>query len=315
MIWMQVLNKTNFKAKKECKVYDAVFHSKTIAKCLSDLRFKDLIISTAIEGIEKQFKIKLGKYKILKLKAKGVIPSTVIRVKKETKNDAKTEAKTETSIEYIGKILESQKNTKTEESNKVPEYSIIHQGVISDYTDFTNSREKAGTRPNVLLIKVKLPKVESISQIELDTFEKFLELQVPGMYEVVIPLPFSVVHDKGTAKFDKSTKELAVSLPVVKPAVSKPEKVLIEEVEEEDPQNASGDLESCIQEEEKTTVISDQQLDTPESSSISNNYQDKLNQTKVPIFHMRQDMSTLSFMIPLQIKQDNSEIHFTEHSV
>lgn len=288
---------------KECKVYDVVFHSKTIATCSSDARFKDLIISTAIEGIEKQFNIKLGKYKILKLKAKGVIPSTVIRVKKEDKYGAET--KTETSIEYISKVLENQKQV----TNKVPEYSIIHQGVISDYSDFTNSRERAGTRPDVLLLKVKLPKIESISQIELDTFEKCVELNVPGIYEVVIPLPFSVVHDEGTAKFDKITKELSVSLPVVKPAPSRPGKVLIEEVEDDDPQ--STDVSYC-QKEEQEAVLIDTPLDSVEACPLQ---KDKIEETKVPIFHMRQDTSTVSFLIPLQIAENSLKIQFLEDAV
>lgn len=304
-----------------------MFHSKTLSKCASDSRFKELIISTAIEGIEKQFKTVLDKkYKLPKLKVKGVIPSTVIRVKKESKEEIITKA--ETSSEYLAKILENQKNVKYEDTkdvkmqgkkaeNKIPEYTIVHQGVISDYTDFTNAREKSGTRPDVLLLKVKLPKVESISQIELDTFEKCVELIVPGIYEVQISLPFSVVHDEGTAKFDKVTKELSVSLPVIKPKFSKPDKVLIEEVEDDQQDAASGDPGKCIEEALEPCTFDNTGLDkvVHDQSSIEQNNYDGINAKKVPIFHMRQDMSTVSFMIPQYVKKDDSKIQFEEDSV
>ena len=291
-----------------------MFHPKTLARCTSDARFKDLIISTAIEGIEKQFNTMLDKkYNLPKLKAKGTIPSTVIRVKKVDSQKVDC-PKGETSSEFLTRVLENQPRNleKKEAVEKVPEYTIVHQGVISDYTDFTNTREKSGTRPDVLILNVKLPKIESISQIELDTFEKFVELIVPGIYKVQIPLPFSVAHEQGTAKFDTAKKELLVSLPVIKPAFVKP-KVLIEQVEDEEQEAVSADTGTCVQETGKPSVSNDTGLlDHAPIKEINN---DRIDQKKVPIFHMRQDVSTVSIMIPQHIKKDDSNIQLKEESV
>ena len=308
-------------ANKDCRVFDVVFHPKTIGKCTSEARFKDLIISTALDGIENQFKIRLNRdYKLPKLKVKGVIPSTVIRVKKK---ELKETDKIETTTEYLKKVLENQPSIiQKEETLKIPEYTIIHQGVISDYSDFTNSREKSGTRPDVLVIKVKLPKVDSISQIELDTFEKCIELNVSRIYSVNIPLPFSVVHDKGTAKFDKGIKELSISLPVFKPTLPKPEKIIIEEIQdlEEDVSAVDakdGGLESgkqSIHEKDGLqSVITNAEAEQVAQIEVQD--QNTKSFSKVPIFHMRQDTTTVSFMIPLHINGDDSKIEFERDSV
>lgn len=45
--------------------------------------------------------------------------------------------------------------------------------------------------------------------------EKRLLLTCPGRYTLDLNLPYEVLSDKGTAKFDKSKKALTVTIPVV----------------------------------------------------------------------------------------------------
>lgn len=49
--------------KRPCMVYDVVFHPSSIEKANKIAKFKELVIITAIEGLEKQFKLNIDKSK------------------------------------------------------------------------------------------------------------------------------------------------------------------------------------------------------------------------------------------------------------
>lgn len=65
----------------DCNVYDVVFHPDAITKSVDDERFKNLLATTALEGIAKQFNIVCAKeWKILKhVKTKGTPLMTMVR--------------------------------------------------------------------------------------------------------------------------------------------------------------------------------------------------------------------------------------------
>ena len=112
------------------------------------------------------------------MKSKGGIPSTVIRVKK-----AAPVTKNETTTEYLSKVMKSKGmagsdtlkapepqpiqelkkvavKKETKPSAQTPKYTIIHQGIISDYQNFTNAKEKqVGARPDALIVRIELPLV------------------------------------------------------------------------------------------------------------------------------------------------------------
>ncbi|KAJ3087123.1 Protein kintoun [Quaeritorhiza haematococci] len=99
-------------------------------------------------------------------------------------------------------------------------FRIIQRGLV-EFDQFTNERVKVGgRRPNALVIKIELPLVTKASDVELDTAETEVTLRAPSKYPnqtLHIPLPFPTDHDKGAAKFERSRRELVVTLPVVPP--------------------------------------------------------------------------------------------------
>ncbi|ORX54233.1 PIH1-domain-containing protein [Piromyces finnis] len=208
------------KANNDCVVYDCIFSPNTI-RLASNYRFKELIITTAIEGVERQFNVKLEKkYKIPKMKCKGTPQATVIREK------SGTEQKEETSKEFIERLYNENKNkaaasnnsTKSSKSttdNKVinkassenkkkplieeidgeveysnlietPKYKIVHRGEIQ-ISNYVNNRQYANnSRPSSLLITIELPKMISQSEADLEITENTLDLIVKDKYKLNI---------------------------------------------------------------------------------------------------------------------------------
>nr|KAJ3420773.1 Protein kintoun [Polyrhizophydium stewartii] len=173
-------------AKKPCKVYDCVFHPETLRFGASRPAFANLLAITAIEGIERQFGVKLDRggmmlasvalkrapltqsdadFKTIKMKSKGTPSTTIIRTTKE--NFVKPDR--ETSIEFIERIKQEQGRAEASPEASAnssllatPKYTIVHQQLFSDYQRFTSERERDQTsRPDAILIKISLPGVAS----------------------------------------------------------------------------------------------------------------------------------------------------------
>lgn len=241
------------KADNECVVYDCIFSPNTI-RMASNYRFKELIIMTAIEGIERQFDVKLEKkYKIPKMKCKGTPQSSVIREKSDE------EPKEETSQEFIERIYKENKeklnsNKKTSTSNtsvnsnktstskspkkeespkkkllieeidgeieikpkiETPKYKIVHRGEIQ-ISDYVNDRQRThNNRPTSLLITIELPNMIRQSEADLEITENTLDLYVKDKYKLNIKLPYEIIEDEGTATFDRKNRNLVLNLPVV----------------------------------------------------------------------------------------------------
>ncbi|KAI8898428.1 PIH1 family [Globomyces pollinis-pini] len=222
------------KEKKPCYVYDCIFHPTTI-KLGANPKFQNLIFTTAIEGIEKQFNFELKKdFKLLKMKSKGTPLMTIIREKmegkplpKETTYDflkslqqQKMEEDAKQSIPkapIIEEIIESNENQKPiQPILEIPSFTIVHQSSFSDYQKYTSEKERQyGARPDALVIRIVLPKINSAKPVELDVTENALDLFVPNKYKLHLDLPFPVNDDKGTARFEKNTSTLIVTVPVV----------------------------------------------------------------------------------------------------
>jgi dynein assembly factor 2 len=86
----------------------------------------------------------------------------------------------------------------------------------------TADHPDAVTRPKELIIDIHLPLLDSAAGVDLDVQERSLVLersapQPPPRYKLSLALPYPVDETAGSAKFDKATRKLTVSLPV-KPA-------------------------------------------------------------------------------------------------
>ncbi|KAJ3410585.1 hypothetical protein HDV05_003622 [Chytridiales sp. JEL 0842] len=227
------------KSNNKCMVYDCVFNPSTLSKGHSQPAFLNLLIETALEGIERQFEgIKLSReYKRMKhMKCKGEIKATVVRT--PTNNNA-SEKREETTTEYLEKIQQlatqaskpskrpeapSKKEALIQElptiptSNpkiKTPTYTLLHSSTLTPQ-NFLNTRtsNSNASRPENLIIKISLPELTSAAAVDLDVQETYLELKVEGKYELKVPFQFPVDFENGDAKFDKTKRELVVRVPV-----------------------------------------------------------------------------------------------------
>ncbi len=181
-------------------------------------------------------------YNILSIKCKGSLspqtykkpeekkpetPIDLTNLKKESKPVASKSApiklpdstSSNPEPEIILSREDENKNLITELGSKkneprVPEYQIVHAGEF-DFSDYTLARvnTKPIGVPKQLVVKVKLPTLDSASGIDLDIAADRLYLR-HSEYKLDVALPFKVHDEKGSAKFDKKLHQLIVTLPV-----------------------------------------------------------------------------------------------------
>ena len=92
------------------------------------------------------------------------------------------------------------------------------------------AEKRRDTRPSALVLRVHLPKLDSVAAAELDVGDSRVFFRVPGKYKLDLALPYEVFGDEGRAKFDKAARKLEVTLPV-RPAPRAPAQAFTEPVE------------------------------------------------------------------------------------
>ncbi|XP_071835031.1 protein kintoun-like [Apostichopus japonicus] len=240
---------------KKCTVFDCVFHPDCFTAAEKDPRFLNMIKDTAMDGIEREFKVKLDRNNVKQLqnmKYKGRMSTTVIRTANSEGPSAKVDGVSALDLPYpyespstdinANKTVKADslssrnegaqckgtlKNGGNVSSNSkivgptTPQYTMTHRGVL-DMQQFVNAPDaRPSTRPQELVVRIDLPLLKSASGIQLDVFEKrlYLESTKPAAYRLDIPLPFPVDEDNGSAKFDKSKSCMVVTLPVQPPDI------------------------------------------------------------------------------------------------
>lgn len=100
-------------------------------------------------------------------------------------------------------------------------------------------------RPKELVVEMEFPTLASAAGIDLDVSEYALKLTTKGYEPLDLKLPFPVFEAKGSAKFDKKARKLAVTLPVQPPPEPKPKSVSL--IVEEDDGDAEGDDQGLVE--------------------------------------------------------------------
>merc|ERR1711988_144973 len=235
------------KAGQNCMVYDVIFNPNVIKETQSNYNFRDMVNSTALEGVEKAFKLKLDRKRLRfpRLQFKGSVHTSVVRRPmsdqekddhaKSTKNDEDYDTDKSNSkicgstssppksadpadLEKSNNNTNNNKNKKMEDSpavlSKEPQYVLKYRYDQSDVPTIRGDSDPC--RPTSILVEVSLPEMSSAKGIELDVLEHLLTLESkePMAYKLVLKLPYPVCEDQGSAKFDKSQHNLVVTLPV-----------------------------------------------------------------------------------------------------
>lgn len=178
-----------------CTVFDCVFHPSTLQKTHLSRAFRDLVVQTAMEGVEKAFSTRLERrtsipthvaqvvplmrcvtvgYTLPKLAFKGVPSKTVIRTPKA--DPPSPETKKGSSLAFMETLMKAQAG-KQEEAGPIapaeseapdvtlpvlamPTYTIVHRHGDTDLADYTHDRDAMlnSARPSHIQIRISLPK-------------------------------------------------------------------------------------------------------------------------------------------------------------
>eukprot|EP00957_Ditylum_brightwellii_P125655 9577839-Ditylum_brightwellii.AAC.1 len=105
----------------------------------------------------------------------------------------------------------------------VPKYELVERGKFELLNHFGSGFTKttaSTSRPEFLVYRIKLPKLNDSDDIELEIGEDKLCLNskpsTTSKYELSLDLPYTVKFEDGTAKFHTDSKVLEIKLPVRK---------------------------------------------------------------------------------------------------
>ncbi len=110
---------------------------------------------------------------------------------------------------------------KTSDTKVIPHYEVIEKGEFDLLDQTKEALKNQSTRPKFIEYRIALPRINNIKQIDLDVREDKMTLaslpESEAEYHLSIHFPYQIVVDSGIAKFDQSSKQLIVTLPVYKP--------------------------------------------------------------------------------------------------
>ncbi|XP_032403816.1 protein kintoun [Xiphophorus hellerii] len=214
-------------------IYDVIFHPDTLHMASKNKPFMDMVNDTAIDGVQKAYKVKLDKNNVreMKTKYKGTPQTCIIRrpipgFSAENLNSPlpllevpeprmkSEESLTLTNSRDVQQQIQSQNNQEPEK----PEYTVKYRSKV-DLQDFRCCRDSVQSpRPKEIVITIDLPLLKSARDTNLEVMEKtlMLESKQPA-YRLRLPLAYPVDEDQGEAKFNKYTGQLTITLPVRPP--------------------------------------------------------------------------------------------------
>ncbi|KAG2386373.1 hypothetical protein C9374_002819 [Naegleria lovaniensis] len=276
-------------------VIDVVFNTKTCERALKDLLFKNFICELSLDYVEKKCNVTLKKNyytEVLGLKSKGDPSSLTIqsllsndREKFEPNSLLKSfgkEIETHMKEDDHDKELQMPQPKTSTKSNLIqevnepmtPKFEIVYKNAfdMSEYTysAYTSSNR---TKPSEIGVRIFLPHLDSAAGVDLDVSENFLKLDSTqsAKYHLEVHLPYSVFSDKVSAKFDKKTKTLKVTLAVIPDPI---QPVAFEDIPKEE--------EETTQHKHVDTNVKTSKL-VEEIASTSSPQEEKLDQaTKLP---------------------------------
>ncbi|KAM5339035.1 protein kintoun isoform 4-T4 [Glossophaga mutica] len=214
-------------------VYDVVFHPGALALARRHERFRQMLDATALEAVEKQFGVKLDhrNAKTLKIKYKGTPEAAVLRTPLPGGIPARPEGELESPLpdfpypyrclaaagNFVGpeRPAPSPPEAAPQPAPTEPRYSVVQRHHV-DLQDYRCSRDSAPSPvPQELVVTIELPLLRSAEQAALEVTGKLLCLDSKKPdYQLRLSLPYPVDDSHGKAQFNKTRRQLVVTLPV-----------------------------------------------------------------------------------------------------
>jgi len=285
----------------ESDAFDFCIGEGTYSKCMTNERFKNMVVDTAMDAVEKNRATPVDRsYTLPKLKYKGPETPCVQAVRGEAGKDVVGGDKNTTKDGRIrpvgnpglGKGLDSSNGSgggkasdfsfdkavkrkpkappapepkPNEDGEYEPKYTVVHRGTMDLQQGWGDARahQEPQTRPQALVVRIELPGIESAGALDLDVSSTHVLCQAKGKYKLNLTLPFEVLDDKAKAKFDKSKSNLELTLPCKRPPPPAP-KPFVEPTPE--PRTEEGDdaTESQKEDDPPTSSSAKQEEDKPE---------------------------------------------------
>jgi len=220
-----------------CATYDVCFHPDAVKRCFLDERWKQFVAETSIGGVEKRAKkdgsargsgeVKLNReHHILRnvrcLGSSTTLSSMNLGSSKHQKKKIVKEKKSTLKKGFLSSSSSSSSSSydvkEAPKNHSVPKFAVIHQQrvCLSNYMhdDAPTETKIKKNELSGFKIKIELPKLRSARKIDLDVSDKRLVLHAEGTYHLDFAFPREVIGDKGSAKFDKKSHTLIVTVPV-----------------------------------------------------------------------------------------------------
>lgn len=110
----------------------------------------------------------------------------------------------------------------TKDGNIIPHYEMIERGEfeLADHT--IQGLNQPSSRPKQLILRVNLPSIKSPKYVSLDVSEERLvlkSLDTKPFYHLNLKLPYPVLNEEGSARFDKEKHVLTITIPVCRPEI------------------------------------------------------------------------------------------------
>lgn len=186
-----------------CTAYDVVINPGFYSKIQKSELFNSFFLTIVFEGLESKYDIELErKWTVLKnKKSMGTLHPHCIRSK---------------SKPVIMEMEDDSESSCGEASSRAPKIEEVASKSKVTTPKYKIIREPPEGRPEFLVIEIALHGVKSAKGTTLDVGEDRLVLHVnPSKYHLDLDLPFDVDNQTCGAQYNRKTKILTITLPVL----------------------------------------------------------------------------------------------------
>ncbi|XP_063803613.1 protein kintoun [Pseudophryne corroboree] len=223
-------------------IYDVVFHPDTLRLATKSDKFLAMVNLTALDTVSQNFSVTLDTCNVstLDMTYKGHPQASVLRKpsagvspKPQDPSDplhfpypydalGGHKKSDHSNQDQLQKIQPAPRERRPSQEPTIPHYTIRHRSYV-DIQDYRDARDSAPSPvPKELVITVDLPLLSSASEVNLHIEGKALSLESKRpAYKLQIKLPYLVADDQGTAHFNKTKRQLVITVPVVQQNVLK----------------------------------------------------------------------------------------------